>query len=249
MDDAIAILPARFASTRFPGKMLADRTGKPLIQHVVEQARKARCLSRVIVAADDPRIVDALRPFGTEVIMTRTDHPNGTSRLAEAAVILSDSTASDVIVNVQGDEPEIDPDLIDETVDAFVSSGCKVGTLATPLRSQENPADPNLVKVVRDANGRAMYFSRSVIPYDRDHIGLLAPLKHVGLYVYQRAFLLGYSALPVTLLERTEQLEQLRVLYHGIPIHVHLSTRELPPGVDTPQQYEEFVRRYAAKHN
>jgi 3-deoxy-manno-octulosonate cytidylyltransferase (CMP-KDO synthetase) len=241
---AIAVIPARYASVRFPGKMLADRTGKPLIQHVYEHACAAALVRRVLVATDDERIADAVRRFGGEVAMTRPDHPNGTSRLAEAAAMLD----AELIVNVQGDEPEIAPRLIDVAVQNVVDNAdCPMGTLASPFGADEDPADPNIVKVVLNRVGRALYFSRSLIPFDRDGGGEVKALKHVGLYVYQRDFLSKYSQLDETPLERCERLEQLRVLEHGYAITVAVAEAHFH-GIDTPQQYEAFVARYNALH-
>lgn len=242
---AVAIIPARYASTRFPGKPLADRTGKPLIQHVVERARQASRIGRIIVATDDQRIFDAVRSFGCEAAMTRPDHPNGTSRLAEVAGSLRRGEVP-IIVNVQGDEPEIEPRVIDELVDGLLADGqAPMATLASEFGPGEDPADPNIVKLVTctvAGRTRALYFSRSLIPFDRDRRGLVKPLKHPGLYAYRRDFLLHYATLTPTPLEQTEQLEQLRALEHGYPIAV-VKTRVEHHGIDTPQQYEEFVRR------
>lgn len=250
--DIVAIIPARFASVRFPGKPLADATGKPLIRHVCEAAARSRRLSRIIVATDDLRIADAVRAFGGEVAMTRADHPNGTSRIAEVASAID----CDVVVNVQGDEPSIEPELIDGAIDALLARpACPMATIASPFGAHEDPADPNLVKVVLAADGTALYFSRSPIPAWRDRDRSLAAdpaarapaeaLKHVGLYVYRRDFLVRFPTLPATPLERCEQLEQLRALEHGHRIAVAIG--EAPfHGVDTPEQYEAFVRRYRA---
>jgi len=238
------IIPARYESRRFPGKILADRTGKPLIQHVWERAGEAAA-DRVIIATDDDRIRVAAEGFGAEVIMTRGDHPNGTSRIAEAAAGLD----ADFIVNVQGDEPEIDPHLIDLAVDALVAhDDCPVSTVASPFAENEDPADPNVVKVVTDSSGRALYFSRALIPHDRDGIATTpaAPLKHLGLYVYRRPFLATYIALAPTPLERTERLEQLRVLEHGFGMAVAIGNASYT-GIDTPEQYDAFVARLATR--
>jgi len=237
---ATAIIPARYASARFAGKVLADRTGKPLIQHVHERAARASLVDRVIVATDDERIVDAVAAFGGEAVMTSPDHANGTSRIAEVARSLDD----EIIVNVQADEPEIEPDLIDLAIRALAGRAeVPMATLASPFARGEDPADPNIVKVVVDEAGRALYFSRALIPHHRDGTGTRPPLKHVGLYVYRRDFLLTYVTLPPTPLEQAERLEQLRVLEHGYPIAVAVA--EVPHhGIDTAQQYEAFVERW-----
>ena len=242
MTTALAVIPARYESSRFPGKPLADRTGKPLIQHVVERVRRAQRIVRIIVATDDRRIADAVAGFGSEAMMTRADHPNGTSRIAEVVERLGD-VCPDIIVNVQGDEPEIEPHVIDELVEGLAASGgAPMATLASDFAPDEDPADPNIVKVVVDRLDRAMYFSRSVIPFNRDGAINLAPLKHPGLYAYQRHFLPEYVALPPTPLEQIEKLEQLRALEHGYPIAV-VRTQVRHHGIDTPDQYEAFVKR------
>ncbi len=236
---ATAVIPARYASTRFPGKVLADRTGKPLIQHVFDQVRQAGLVDRIIIATDDQRIEQAARRFGAEVVLTRADHPNGTSRIAEAAAEIT----SELIVNVQGDEPQIEPELIDLTIQTLHdNSSCVMSTLASPFSDDEDPSDPNIVKVVVDADGRALSFSRSMKPSDGGGQEP-PPLKHVGLYVYRRDFLLKYVTLPATPLEQAESLEQLRALEHGYDIAVAIANVTFH-GIDTPQQYEEFVRWY-----
>lgn len=244
MQPAIAIIPARYASQRFPGKVLADRTGKPLIRHVYEQVRRAGRVGRVIVATDDRRVLEAVEAFGGEAVMSRGEHPNGTSRIAEVAAGLD----APVIVNVQADEPEIEPTLIDAAIRCLDEHrDCPVATLASPFAGDEDPADPNIVKVVVDAAGRALYFSRALIPYDRDGDASSRPLKHVGMYVYRREFLPAFARLAPTPLERTEQLEQLRVLEHGHRIAVEIVDAR-HHGIDTPEQYEAFVRRAAGSH-
>lgn len=252
MPQAVAIIPARLGSTRFPRKVLAARTGRPLIAHTVERALAAASVSRVVVATDSIEVVAALS--GTaEVVMTREDHPNGTSRLAEAAGLLG-LDPDTLVVNVQGDEPEIDPALIDESVRATARSGEPMGTLASPFRPGEDPANPNIVKVVTrphpDGIARALYFSRSLIPHDRDGIGpdggALAPLKHAGLYVYRRSALDAFVAMPESGLERTERLEQLRAVEAGWSIAVVIRPFE-HTGIDTPEQYDAFVARHAAR--
>lgn len=243
----VAVIPARLASSRLPGKVLLDRTGKPLIQHVYEAARRATLPSEVVIAADDQRVADAAVGFGARAIMTRVDHPNGTSRCREAAEALA-LADHDIIVNVQGDEPEMDPALIDDAVAALRGTDdprVQTATCASPFLPGEDPANPNIVKVVLRADGRAMYFSRALIPFPRDPGAAppTAPLRHVGLYAYRAGFLRTYASLSPTQLESTEMLEQLRVLYHGydIAVAVRPSTSQ---GIDTPEQYEAFVARY-----
>lgn len=244
MSLTIAIIPARLGSTRFPGKVLASSTGKPLIRHVWEAASRARSVQRVVIATDDQSVRSAARGFGAESILTRQDHQNGTSRLAEAASLLalSDDT---IIVNVQGDEPELDPGIIDAAVALLQDGKADIATVASPFAPGEDASNPNIVKVVLRRDGTALYFSRSIIPYPRE--GAIASratlLKHVGLYVYRAGFLKQYAALPPTPLEKTEMLEQLRALENGFTISV--AVRDVhTQGIDTPEQYEEFVRRY-----
>jgi 3-deoxy-manno-octulosonate cytidylyltransferase (CMP-KDO synthetase) len=247
----VAFIPARLGSTRFPGKVLADQTGRPLIQHVYEAVRGSRSLSRVVVATDDERVVKAAQKFGAEAVMTSLDHANGTSRIAEAAATLGLSD-DQLVVNVQGDEPELDPATIDAAVSALSRlesvAEAKVGTVASPMTAEEDPGNPNVVKVVCDQRGCALYFSRSRVPFDRDGRGGadVACLRHVGIYVYRRAFLDRYAAMPSTPLERSEQLEQLRVLEHGhrIAVGVHPTSHT---GIDTPEQYAAFVARWRTR--
>ena len=249
MPRVVAIIPARYASSRFPGKALADKTGKPLIQHVYERATAAALVEDAVIATDDQRIRDAVRAFGGQAIMTRADHPNGTCRLAEAA----EAVNADVIVNVQGDEPEIDPKMIDLTVQRLLDEpigdpgASQIATLASPFSRHEDASDPHVVKVVIDQDRSALYFSRSLIPYDREGRGTNPPLKHLGLYVYRREFLATYVSLPATPLEQTEQLEQLRVLEHGYSIAVAVGNAHFH-GIDTPEQYDRFVQRYKTDH-
>jgi len=240
---AIAIIPARYASQRFPGKVLADRTGKPLIQHVYERVCRSDLVKRVIVATDDRRVFDAVEAFGGEALMSRGEHANGTSRIAEVAGDLDAPT----IVNVQADEPEIEPHLVDTAIRCLDEHpDCPVATLASPFSRDEDPADPNIVKVVVDAAGRALYFSRALIPHDRDGDAGKPALKHLGMYVYRREFLLEFARLAPTPLERIERLEQLRVLEHGHRIAVEIVTAQYH-GIDTPEQYDEFVARAQRK--
>jgi len=240
----VGVIPARLASSRFPEKVLAAETGTPLIVHVLEQARKARALDAIVVAADHPRIVAAVEAAGGTAVLTREDHPNGTSRLAEVAT----KVAADVFVNIQGDEPEIEPEVIDAAVELLhASPWADVATVATPFGPGEDPSNPNLVKVVLGLGGRALYFSRAPIPLHRDAAKggspRATPLRHVGLYVYRTSFLPTFVSWPPSALEETESLEQLRVLEHGhgIAVAVRQVTSQ---GIDTPEQYADFVRRH-----
>jgi len=245
-----AIIPARFASTRFPGKALADIGGKPMIQHVYERTCKASLVSRVIVATDDARIAEAVRQIGGEAVMTSTDHETGTDRLAEVAGGLD----TEIIVNVQGDEPLISPQMIDQAIEPFLNDPTlKMGTLKTRIKSLHDFLSPNVVKVVTGADGCALYFSRSPLPFFRDKwqdlkdesfvSGKLLCYKHVGLYVYRRDFLLEYAAMPQTFLEISEKLEQLRVIENGIRIRV-VETEFESIGVDTPDDLAKAQERY-----
>ncbi|MGH7245101.1 MAG: 3-deoxy-manno-octulosonate cytidylyltransferase [Phycisphaerales bacterium] len=243
--DVVAIIPARLGSTRFPGKVLANKTGKPLIQHVCEAAKRSRLLLRVVVATDDETVMAAVKSFGGDAVMTRTDHPNGTSRLAEAAQKLGLSPDA-IVVNVQGDEPEIEPEVIDAAVRALGEA--PVATVASPM-NETDAANPNIVKVVVRLDGTALYFSRARVPHVRDAANASSgrPLRHVGLYVYRRSFLDRYLTLAQTPLERSESLEQLRILEHGYTIAVATLANEVGyAGIDTPEQYEAFVKRAGA---
>lgn len=239
--NAVAIIPARYGSTRLPGKALLDATGRPLVVHAADRAGRAERIREVLIATDDERIAEAATAHGHRAVMTRSDHPNGTSRVAEAAGSLPGDV--DIVINVQGDEPWIDPSLIDRLVERMRGGEEPMGTAASPFAAGEDPADPNIVKVVLDRRGRAMYFSRSLIPYDRDGRGETIPLKHVGLYGYRTAFLPIYAALPPTPAETAEQLEQLRALEHGYAIAA-VETVVEHHGIDTPEQYEAFVTEY-----
>lgn len=234
---ATVIIPARHGSTRFPGKALANETGRPLVQHVVDQCRKCKRVREAIVATDDERIVAALKPFDTRCVMTSAEHQSGTDRIAEAARDLKD----DIIVNVQGDEPEIEPETIDRLIEHLQTSRHDMATAATRFRADQNAADPNLVKVVMDETGRAMYFSRSAIPFARDG-GEATYHLHVGIYAYRRPFLMEFASWQQTPCERVEKLEQLRALEHGKSIGVIIVDRAAH-GIDTPEQYASFVNR------
>jgi 3-deoxy-manno-octulosonate cytidylyltransferase (CMP-KDO synthetase) len=239
------VIPARYKSSRLPGKPLLKVTGKYLVQHVYEQACRANCASQVIVATDDSRIVAAVESFGGNVAMTSRQHPSGTDRVAEVARGLD----ADVIVNVQGDEPLINPASIDLLPKLLaVDPEAKLATLAVPLMSVESYQSPNVVKVVRDEKGRALYFSRSPIPMVRDgQLDFSANpqlfLQHLGLYAYRREALLELASLPPTDLEQTEKLEQLRVLAMGWRIQVGV-IGHAGRGVDTSDDYDDFVAQY-----
>lgn len=244
MAQSIAVIPARYASTRLPGKPLLDRTGKPLVVHVAEQAAKAKCVDLVIVATDDARIAKVVQEHGYKAVMTREDHPNGTSRIAEAVGGLP--RGYDLVVNVQGDEPEIEPGVIDGLIQRMRSGGEPMATVVAPFADDEDPSDANIVKVVVNARGQALYFSRALIPHKRD-IDALEParLKHLGIYAYRRDFLEQYIHLAPTAAEQAEQLEQLRVLEHGHAIAC-LRIEKAHPGIDTPADYEAFVCRHGS---
>lgn len=237
MTRCAAIIPARYASTRLPAKPLLKETGKYLIQHVYEQVSRAERLDRVLVATDDKRIADAVRGFGGEAVMTSSEHPSGTDRVAEAAEGLDAET----IINVQGDEPDIDPGLLDGLAELMAAEGVETATAATPIRDEASLASPHVVKVVVNAEGRALYFSRSPIPHGSGPG--CEPLKHIGVYAYRRDALLKLASLAPVPLERAEKLEQLRALHHGMAMHVIL-VEEDHLGIDTREEYEAFVKRY-----
>ncbi len=237
--DAIAIIPARFHSTRLPGKALASIGGRPMVCHVAERTRRARGLLRVIVATDDRRIAEAVASTGAEAVLTRADHPSGTDRLAEVVARLDAA----VVVNVQGDLPLLDPAMVERLVARMNEEpSLPMATLATAIRDDAEWRSPHVVKVVIDTNGRALYFSRSPIPHDRDGSrprGEPFGWRHVGMYAYRREVLLRLASLPPSLLERRERLEQLRALENGIAIGVvEWSAREPLIEVDTADDLE-----------
>lgn len=242
------LIPARYASTRFPGKALATLLGKPMIQHTFERASRARRLTDLYVVTDDERIADAVRRFGGEPIMTSRDHPSGTDRLAEAVRDLD----SDVVVNIQGDEPLITPRAIDTVAQALLDDpDVPMSTLAHRITRPEDLLNPHMGKVVFDRQGRALYFSRSPLPWPGEEIdgNCLRRVPYyntVGLYGYRRGFLLAFAALEPTPLERAERLEQLRALEHGYRIMVK-ETDYAPLGVDVPEDLEKAERRLAAE--
>jgi 3-deoxy-manno-octulosonate cytidylyltransferase (CMP-KDO synthetase) len=289
----VVCIPARYGSTRFAGKVLAKDTGKFLIQHTYEQACQAKLPEKVIIAADDERIVDAAKTFGAQCILTSPEHKSGTDRIAEAVKKLADSVerigkvsseryppvlseveglnADDIVINVQADEPEIDPANIDFLAEILIKNpDYPMATLAAPFETLEQINDPNIVKVViaysvqRTADrkklnakryplnadcGKAIYFSRAPVPYDRKKAGIgdaQQYLRHVGIYAYRKDFLMKITALPQTPLEKIEKLEQLRAIENGYEILVG-TVKHTCDGIDTLEQYAEFVKRYKAK--
>ena len=224
----LCVIPARYASTRLPGKPLKDIAGKPMVCRVYERAAQAHKVSRTLVATDDERILQAVREHGGEAMMTRKDHPTGTDRLAEVAASFPDV---DLIINEQGDEPLIDPGLIDQLASVFETDpDLCMATVKTEMFDEAEQTNPNNVKVVTDRHGYALYFSRSLLPYPR-HKG--CPVyKHIGIYAYQRKFLLQYAKMETTPLESAESLEQLRALENGCRIKV-VETKSTFVGVDT----------------
>ena len=229
------IIPARYASTRFPGKPLADLGGKPMVVHVCERAARSGAAA-VHVATDDERIAAAVRAHGHQAIMTRADHASGTDRLAEAAKKL-ELGEKQIVVNVQGDEPLISPRLISRVARILVAKKkASVSTACHAIHDDASLANPNVVKVVLDAEGYALYFSRSQIPYPRERGA--GCYRHAGIYGYRVGFLKKYARLKASPLEKAEALEQLRVLWHGHRIAVAVSETEIPPGVDTPQDLD-----------
>ncbi|MBC3918332.1 3-deoxy-manno-octulosonate cytidylyltransferase [Undibacterium sp. CY18W] len=244
----IAIIPARLASSRLPNKPLADIGGKPMVVRTAERALESGA-SAIMVATDHADIVAACQAHGVPVCMTRADHPSGTDRIAEVAAGMN--LADDaVIVNVQGDEPLIDPALIAATA-ALVNADVPMATAAHPIHGVDDGFNPNVVKVVLDKHGRALYFSRATIPWHRDAFAVsrtefpagYAPLRHIGLYAYRNDFLKKYPQLAISPLEQIEALEQLRVLWHGYAIAVHVTASSPAPGVDTAEDLQR-VRQF-----
>jgi 3-deoxy-manno-octulosonate cytidylyltransferase (CMP-KDO synthetase) len=245
----IAVIPARYGSTRFPGKALVLIKDKPMIQWVYERAKQSTLIDRVIVATDDDRIRGVVESFGGEAIMTSPAHATGTDRIAEVA----QKVECGLVVNVQGDEPLIRPEMIDQAIRPLADDpSIPMGTLCKKIAQHEEAFDPNVVKVVFDRNGFALYFSRAPIPWDRDHwsginsftgLTLTAPMyKHVGLYVFRREFLLHYAKMHQTPLESAEKLEQLRVLEHGHRIRIAVTEHE-SFGVDIPDDLSKILKR------
>jgi 3-deoxy-manno-octulosonate cytidylyltransferase (CMP-KDO synthetase) len=240
-DKIVAVIPARYASTRFPGKPLADLGGRPLIEHVYRRVSECRAVGTVVVATDDERILRAVEAFQGRVQMTNAAHVSGTDRVAEVARALD----CELVINVQGDEPLIEAAMIDEALQPFGDPTLQMGTLRRRIEDPAELASPNVTKVVVTRDGNALYFSRTPIPYRRDAGAPLEAWKHVGLYVYRRKFLLEFSRMAPTTLERLEALEQLRALEHGVRIAV-VETRYNTLGVDTPEDLEKVRRLLAA---
>lgn len=247
MSQVLTVIPARLGSTRLARKVLLRDTGRTLIDHVHERVKAARLAGRVVIATDSDEVLAACREFGAEALMTRADHPSGTDRVAEVARTLGG--AFDLVVNVQGDEPELDPGHVDAIVELMQAARVDMGTLAEPLDDPEEAAKPQVVKVVTDHAGRALYFSRSPLP------SLGAPerppgeplcLRHVGIYAFTPTFLQTFCALPPAPLERRERLEQLRALWHGHGIQVAVVPAQGVRGIDTPEDYARFVERWRA---
>ncbi len=229
------VVPARYGSSRLPGKPLADIGGKPLVLHVLAIAQSLVGADRAVVATDDPRIGDVVTAASGRVVMTRPDHASGTDRAAEVAEILN-LDGEDIVVNLQGDEPLLPPALVNQAVSALVDNDdADMATLACPITESEHLDNPNIVKVVRSGRGAALYFSRSPIPYRRSPVPNLPTYRHIGLYAYRVRALMRLSALPPAPLEEAEGLEQLRALAAGMHIHVSLTDTAPPHGVDTPQ--------------
>ena len=270
----IAVIPARYDSTRFAGKVLARETGKYLIQHTYERACKAKLPEKVIIATDSEKVVAAAREFGAECVLTSPDHQSGTDRIAEAVADLD----VEIVINLQGDEPEIDPANIDYLARLLMDNpDCPMATLSAEFQNAEQVADPNIVKVIvssrvsssafcvlrsaendntqhaarstQHETAQAIYFSRSVIPYDRDAAGVgnvRQYLRHLGIYAYRKEFLQKITSSPQTPLEKIEKLEQLRAIENGYSILVG-KVKHTCDGIDTPEQYADFVKRYKGR--
>ena len=240
----LGVIPARWSSTRFPGKLLADLAGRPLVEYVWRRARAASLLDRVVVATDDDRIRQAAAAFGAEAVLTDGDHPSGSDRVAQVAREIT----ADIVVNIQGDEPLLPAAAIDAAIAPLLEeSGVDATTLAAPVASPEDLRCPHVVKVVVGLDGRALYFSRAPIPYLREGLSGVPgeSLHHIGLYAYRRSFLLELAGWPPAPLERAEGLEQLRILEHGRPLQV-VRVDPVPAGVDTPADLDRVARLLAA---
>ena len=248
----VVVIPARYASTRLPGKPLADICGKPMIQHVYEKA----CLSgasKVVIATDHQKVFDAAKHFTNDVLMTREDHQSGTERLAEVVDLL-DLSDDTIVVNVQGDEPLLSPDNVSQVATLLAQSTAPMATLSVAIEERDEVFNPNAVKVVSDINKNALYFSRASIPFDRSAMMAeqqplnLAPFqRHVGIYAYRAGFIKQYIQLSVSPLEVLESLEQLRVLYHGYAIKIEQAVVTPHAGVDTPEDLAKVVAHIQSK--
>ncbi len=238
----IVVIPARYGSSRFVGKVLAKETGKYLVQHTYERALCAKTVDQALIATDDQRVMDACDEFGGACVMTSIAHQSGTDRIAEAIADIS----ADVVVNLQADEPEIDPNYIDQVAGLLADNpDAGMATLLAPFENTEDVANPNIVKCITDVDGRAIYFSRSVIPYDRESGGVGDRgnyKRHLGIYAYRKPFLMAYTARQPSFLEQTEKLEQLRAIENGYTILTGM-VKKAWDGIDTQEQYRLFVQR------
>ncbi|RMG09562.1 MAG: 3-deoxy-manno-octulosonate cytidylyltransferase [Planctomycetota bacterium] len=243
---ALAVVPARLASTRLPRKLLLAESGKPLLQHVYERVRSARRVARVVIAVDGEELLAAARSFGAEAVLTREDHPSGTDRVAEAARLVGGDEP--LVLNVQGDEPEIDPAHLDRLVEAMASGEEPMGTLAERLTDPDDLARPQVVKLVLDAGGRALLFSRAPIPHGAAPGGgdPAGPYRHLGVYAYRPDFLQRFCGLAPAPLERCERLEQLRALHYGHAVRVVVVSGGGARGIDTREDYDAFLARLRA---
>ncbi len=231
----IGVIPARYKSTRLPGKPLLGISGKPMIQQVYEHAKKSKYISDLIIATDDARIYKCVLGFGGKAVMTSGKHKSGTDRICEAVKKIK----ADIIVNIQGDEPFIDYKNIDKAIEPLLTdNNLNISTLAIKMMNNKEIADPNKVKVVFDKSGNALYFSRSAVPYNRDNIKT-DHFKHIGLYVYRKSFLMKYKNLKQTKLEVAEKLEQLRILEHGVKIKVIITNKD-SFSIDTGEDYRKY---------
>jgi len=230
--NVIAIIPARYASTRFPAKALALLRGKPIIQHVYERVAASKQFNKIAVATDHPAIMDAVQAFGGKAIMTSSKHQSGSDRIAEAA---KHFPGAELILNVQGDEPLIDPNSLAELIKVFENDNTiQMASLMTPISDPAMLSNPNIVKVVTDVSGNALYFSRSCIPFNRDGDESIDYFRHIGVYAYKTETLFQFVALPQSTLEKAEKLEQLRALENGISIRM-VNTNYQGIGIDTPE--------------
>ncbi|MFI3256150.1 MAG: 3-deoxy-manno-octulosonate cytidylyltransferase [Psittacicella sp.] len=241
----IVIIPARFQSSRFPGKPLVDIYSKPMIQRVFEQAEKANP-KRIIIATDNDQIYSIASSFCNEVVMTKSSHQSGIERISEVIETLN-INKDEIIVNLQGDEPLIPPENIIQ-VASNIKDTIAISTLAYPIEDQKDVSNPNIVKVIKDFNNKAIYFSRSKIPFNRDNYSNNTYLRHIGLYAYKASYINTYINYPSSILEESEKLEQLRAIYYGDKIYVDLALVEPPIGVDTQEDLENIIRIFKEKN-